>query len=492
MAFTFQPLEALPPARDQRRGREVVNPVTPDVLELSVTELGPLFRSRKLSPVAVTQAYLDRIERLNGRFNAFQTVTADLALAQAHAAETEIARGKHRGPLHGVPWGAKDLLATAGIETSWGAEPCRGQVFDTDATVVRKLRDAGAVLLGKLAMVEFAGGLGYRFANASISGPGRNPWNTDHWTGGSSSGAGAAVAASLVGFAVGTETWGSILCPSAFCGITGLRPTYGRVSRAGGMVCSWTFDKIGPLARSASDCRLILQAIGGADPADPTSSSEKLAIAPRSGKSLSKIRAARIDLDFSKVGEPEVKDGFNRAVDELRVAGLHIEDAKLPEFPASEIAGLIITAEALSSFEKFFRDGSVAKLKDPYAQHQVEINQGLRGDDLIKAWRMRRVLQQKMAEFFSHYDVILTPNFMSVASRVDEDLYKALPYSDPVGAVGNACGLPALALPCGFGKQHLPIGFQIVGAPFDEATLLDLGDLYQKRTDFHRQRPALA
>src|SRR5262245_15907099 len=240
-----------------------------DVLYQSVAELGPQIRARKLSPVELTDAYLARIEKHNASLNAFARVTADLARGQAQAAEKEINAGRYRGPLHGIPYGAKDLLATAGIPTEWGATPCKGQVFDKDATVVRKLREAGAILLGKCAMVEFAGCLGYRAANASISGPGRNPWDRTRWTGGSSSGSGAAVAGGLVGFAIGTETWGSILCPAAFCGITGLRPTYGRVSRAGGMVGSWTFDKIGPRARSAADCRLTPAALAGEAPEAP-------------------------------------------------------------------------------------------------------------------------------------------------------------------------------------------------------------------------------
>jgi len=459
-------------------------------LLLSVTELSARIRARRLAPVELTEAYLDRIHRFDSKLNAFARVTPDLALEQARAAEAEINRGRYRGPLHGVPYGAKDLFATAGIPTEWGAVPCRGQVFDRDATVVRRLREAGAVLLGKLAMVEFAGGLGYRFANASISGPGRNPWNTGRWTGGSSSGSGAAVAGGLVGFATGTETWGSILCPSAFCGITGFRPSYGRVSRAGAMVCSWTFDKVGPLARSASDCRLVLGAIAGPDPDDPSASAEPLELRSR-GRAATGLKGALVRLDFSKVGEPEVATAFDHAVGELKAAGLELEEAKLPEFPASELAGVIITAEALSTFEKFYRDGSVRELKDPYAPYQLEINRAMTGADLVKAWRMRAVLREKMAEFFSDYDVIVTPNFMSVAPPIEEDLYKALAYSDPVGAVGNGCGFPAIALPCGFGRHHMPVGFQIVGPPGAEPTLLDLGDLYQQRTSFHRERPPL-
>jgi aspartyl-tRNA(Asn)/glutamyl-tRNA(Gln) amidotransferase subunit A len=462
-----------------------------DLLFAGVTELSAGIRARRISPVALTEAYLERIQRFSPALNAFETVAGDTALLQARLAESDLGFGRWHGPLHGIPWGAKDLLATAGLRTTWGAIPLREQVFDFDATVVTRLREAGAVLLGKCAMVELAGGLGYRFADASVSGPGRNPWNPSRWTGGSSSGSGAAVAAGLATFALGTETWGSILCPAAFCGLTGLRPTYGRVSRAGAMVCSWTFDKIGPLARSAADCRHVLGAIAGFDPDDPSSSNEPVDLRPRR-LDLTKLKAALVPLDFTVKGaEPEVKTAFDGAVSELRAAGLQLEEVKLPALPASELAGIIITDEALSAFERLYQDGSVKRLRDAYAPHQPEINSAVTGADLVKAWRVRRELQEEMSRFFAAYDVIVTPNFMSVAPRIQDDLTEALPYADPVGAIGNACGLPALALPCGFGREHLPAGFQLMGPPFSEGLLLDLGEAYQKRTKWHLERPPL-
>ena len=467
--------------------------VDESVLFMTAAELGPLLRRREISPIELTEAHLERIGGLDRKLNAFAFVMADEARAAASTAEREINAGRYRGPLHGIPYGAKDLLATKGTPTTWGARPCRDQRFDYDATVVRRLRQAGAVLLGKLAMVEFAGCLGYRYCDSSLQGPGRNPWNTQRWTGGSSSGAGAAVAAGLVTFAIGTETWGSILCPSAFCGITGMRPTYGRVSRYGGMVGSWTFDKIGPLTRSAADCRLVLNAIAGADPDDPSAAREPVALGPRR-RSLRGLRAALVSQDFTKTAgaEPEVGARFGEAVAALRALGLAIEEAKLPDLPASEAASVLITAEALSTFERFYQDGTIKQLRDPYAPWQLEINRAMTGADVMKAWRVRRLLQDQMAEFFARWDVIVSPNFLSVAPPIDRDLYETLPYADPVGAVGNACGLPAVALPCGFGRNHLPAGFQIVGAPWDEGLLCDLGDAYQRVTGFHREHPALA
>ncbi|HEX7078941.1 MAG TPA: amidase [Candidatus Eisenbacteria bacterium] len=461
-----------------------------DVLYLPVTELARRIRSRHLSPVELTEGYLARIRKYADGLNAFVTVTEDIALAEARSAEREISGGRYRGPLHGIPYGAKDLLATVGTKTTWGAKPTRNQTFDRDATVIRRLRDAGAILLGKTAMVEFAGCLGYRFANASLTGPGRNPWDPERWTGGSSSGSGAAVAAALVGFAIGTETWGSILCPSAFCGVTGLRPTYGRVSRAGGMVGSFTLDKIGPMARAAGDLRVILEAVAGADPDDPSAADEPVRL-DRGRADLSKLRGALIAPDFAKTAgaEPEAKDAFERAVETLRGAGLRLETAALPDFPATEVAVSILTAEAASTFENFFRDGSVRELTDRYAPYQLEIARGMSGSDYVKASRMRTILQETMVGFFGRHDVIVTPNFLSVAPPIDKDLNETLPYPDPVGAIGNACGLPAIALPAGFGRGRMPLSVQVMGSAFEEATLLDIGERFQDRTAFHRDRP---
>jgi aspartyl-tRNA(Asn)/glutamyl-tRNA(Gln) amidotransferase subunit A len=463
-----------------------------DVFFSPVTELSAKIRARALSPVELTEGYLARIAKYSDQFNAFVTVTKDLAMSQARAAETEIAAGRWRGPLHGMPWGAKDLLATKDIPTGWGTKFLASQVFDRDATVVRKLHEAGAVMLGKTHMVEFAGCLGYRFANASVAGPGRNPWNAERWTGGSSSGSGAAMAAGLCAFALGTETWGSILCPSAFCGLTGLRPTYGLVSRAGGMVGAYSFDKIGPLARSAADCRIVLDAIQGPDERDPGSSGETLPLAAGTSPPPARLKAALVSLDWSKTGEPEVKHAFDAGVEVLRAAGLKLEEAKLPDYPAGEVSGLLITVEALAAFEPFIQDGRVKQLVDDMAWKQWDLAAPITGADVMKAQRMRYELQQKMDDFFALYDVIVTPNFKSVAPPVTMDLNKALPYPDPAGAIGVACGLPAIALPAGFGRDRLPVSFQVMGSPFSEATLLDLGDAYQRATKHHLEHPALA
>lgn len=458
----------------------------------SAEELAPELRAGRLSPIELTRGFLDRIDRLNERFHAFEKVTPALALEQAARAAGDLRVNKWKGPLHGVPYAAKDLFDTKGVATAWGTHFLRDRIPADNATVVQKLEDAGAILLGKTAMVEFAGCLGYRFANASASGPGRNPWDPSRWTGGSSSGSGAAVAAGLATFALGTETWGSILCPSAFCGLTGIRPSYGLVSRAGGMVGAYTFDKVGPLARSVGDCRNVLSAIMGPDPRDPSAVSERVRLERGTGKPLRQLRAALVPLDWSKVGEPEVRAAFDAAVNELRAAGLVLETVELPAVPASEVSGLLISVEALTAFEPFLNDGRVKQLTDALAWRQREIAEPITGADTIKAMRVRESIQRTMRDFFARYDVIVTPNFMSVAPPVDQDLNEALPYGDPVGALAAACGLPGLALPAGPARAGLPAGFQLVGAPFDEATLFDLGELYQSRTAFHRAHPPLA
>ena len=241
----------------------------------TVAELGRAIRSGAVSPVTLAEQFLARLDTVGRRLNAVVTLTPELALAQARQAEDELAAGVDRGPLHGIPYGAKDLLAVPGYPTTWGAAPFAEQRFDAEAAVIERLREAGAVLVAKLAMVELAGGFGYEQPNAALTGPGRNAWDPAAWAGGSSSGSGSAVAAGCVPFAIGTETWGSIHCPAAFNGITGLRPTYGRVSRRGAMALSWTMDKIGPMARTADDCALVYAAIAGPDPADPTTLAQR-------------------------------------------------------------------------------------------------------------------------------------------------------------------------------------------------------------------------
>ena len=295
------------------------------------------------------------------------TLTRDLALEQAHQADDDLKAGHDRGPLHGIPYGAKDLLATRGIPTTWGAEPFRNRVIDQDATVITRLRDAGAVLCAKLSMVELAGGMGYHQPNASLTGPGLNPWNLKKWSGGSSSGSGSAVAAGLVPFAIGTETWGSITTPASYCGLTGLRPTYGRVSRSGAMALAWTHDKIGPMAHSAHDCGVILNAIAGPDPDDPSASDRPYQYPPADDPGRPyKLAVLKDGVEHA---QPEVRKNFERALKEFEKLGT-IEEVELPDLPFADVAVTIISAEGSAAFEEMFDSGSVLEPHRPRGPHR--------------------------------------------------------------------------------------------------------------------------
>jgi len=307
-----------------------------ELLSQTLPELGLAIRSGQVSPVELAEQAIQALETTGRKLNAVVTVTADLALAQAHQAEDELARGVDRGPLHGIPYGAKDLLSTVGIPTTWGAAPFRNQVFDKDAAVIERLREAGAVLAGKLAMVEIAGGFGYDQPDAALTGPGLCAWDLNSWSGGSSSGSGSAVGAGLLPFAIGTETWGSIHIPSAFNGITGLRPTYGRVSRRGAMALSWSMDKIGPMARSARDCETILNLIAGPDPADRAT----LHGEPVHGgiNRRAKIGVKRNALTGA---QPEVVANFEQSLVVLAEFA-DLIDIVIPERPWDEAAGVVV------------------------------------------------------------------------------------------------------------------------------------------------------
>ena len=468
--------------------------ITDDVLYLTIAELSERIRARTVSPVELTNAYLARIEKLDSKLHAFVTVMGEEARREAKTAEQEIAAGQSRGPLHGIPYAAKDLLATRGTPTTWGAAPFKNQRFDHDATVISRLRDAGAILLGKLAMVELAGGLGYTIPGASLTGAARNPWDTSRWTCGSSSGSGAAVSAGLVAFAIGSETWGSIICPATFSGVSGLRPTFGLVSRHGAMALSWTMDKVGPMARSAEDCELVLAAIAGYDPMDAWSASDfphQKALDPARQSQRIDPRELRIAFVPPEPGtEPEVAKAYERALEDVRAIGATPREAKLPDLPFEAVAGVIISAEATAAFEELFRDGRVRQLADRGAPLALAQARAISGTDLVKALRIRTVCQRAMADFFGDWDVLLAPGEPMTAFPADAS-FADVTWSDPVGAMGNLCGLPGIAVPCGFGRANLPAGLSMVGGAFDETRVLALARAYQAATDWHRRRPPL-
>ena len=449
----------------------------------SLAVLGQQLRSGVLSSRELTEFFLRRLEQQSGRYNCLVTLTRELALTQAAQADAELKAGRDRGPLHGIPYGAKDLLSTKGIPTSWGAAPYRDQLIDQDATVITRLREAGAVLVGKLAMVELAGGMGYRQANASFSGPARNPWNLEKWAGGSSSGSGAAVAAGLVPFAIGTETWGSITTPASYCGLTGLRPTYGRVSRAGAMALAWTHDKIGPMARSAHDCGLILSAIAGHDEADLTSVQRSFTYPPAD------FSATRYKLAVLKDGvakaQPEVRKNFERALEVFRTLGT-VDEVDLPEHPWSETAGMIISAECASAFEELIDSGKVFELTAPEDRIGGFSDQSLLATEYLRALRVRTMLCRVFDQFLAPYDAVLTVSTESAAPPAVGD-WQGTFDAKSLGGPGNVCGTPALVMPTGLTDDGLPTSIQLDGRAWSENRLLALGLAYQAASRWHTE-----
>jgi aspartyl-tRNA(Asn)/glutamyl-tRNA(Gln) amidotransferase subunit A len=443
-------------------------------------------RARKVRAVELAELYLDRLARIGPRYNAVVTVMRDHALGQARRADAEIAAGHWRGPLHGIPYGAKDLLATASAPTTWGAAPYREQRFDYDATVIRKLEAAGAVLCAKLAMIELAGGMGYRQPNASFTGPCINPWDVGAWSGGSSSGSGAAVCGGLVPFAIGSETWGSILSPAGYCGLAGLRPTYGRVSRHGAMALCWTLDKLGPLALTADDCGLILDAIAGADPEDPTASDRPYRYDARGRKAF---RFGMLT-NATEGCEDAVVENFTRSLETLRRIGT-VEEVTLPDLPWEQITRLILQVEAAASFEDLIEAGGIAELTAPEVRFTPYARDVILAKDYLKAMRLRGVMAREADRVLSRYDALVAPGRINEAPLLGQEFPSAIGASarDVMGAIGNGAGLPAVCVPNGFGPRGLPTSIQFMSRAWEENAALAAARAYQSLTDWHTRHP---
>jgi Asp-tRNA(Asn)/Glu-tRNA(Gln) amidotransferase A subunit family amidase len=469
---------SLPGRRPRARGARLPTPPVElprfegarDLAHATVPQLAALLRKRKVSSVELTRMYLERLERLGPRLNCVVTLTRELALAQAEAADRELRRGPPRSPLHGLPWGAKDLLATKGIPTTWGAEPYRRQVFDHDATVVERLHRAGAVLVAKLSLGALAqGGRWY-------GGMTRNPWEPAEekvGSSGSSAGPAAASAAGLVAFAVGSETLGSIVSPSSRCGVVGLRPTFGRVSRHGAMALSWTMDKIGPLARGVEDCALVLEAIAGPDDRDPTV--EDVPLDWRRGEPLTRLRIGYLASEFDRPKEAERTAVYKEALEALRGARARLEPIELPAFPAAALR-VILVAEAAAAFDDLTRGGGLARLPGQTPTDWPNTFRSARlipAVEYLRAQRARTLLMRQMDTLMSRWDVFVAPAPTS-ASLV----------------VTNLTGHPAVVVPCGFVKG-LPQGLMFTGGLFDEGAPLRAALAFERATRWHTLRPGV-
>ena len=489
-AITFRPYlpgkkpagKATPGARLRVTRAAVPANLTPDQIAfLPVTALATLIESKRITSTELTRLYLDRLKKYGDTLKCVVTLTEDLALKQAADADAEIKAGKYRGPLHGIPWGAKDLLAAKGYKTTWGATPYKDQVIDLDATVVERLRDAGAVLVAKLSMGALAQG-GVWFGGST-----RNPWNTERSSSGSSAGPGAATAARMVGFSIGTETLGSIISPSVTNGVTGLRPTYGRVSRYGAMALSWTMDKIGPMCRSVEDCALVLNAIYGADGRDDTVTDAPFDWHPE--RPLGALRVGYLQKEFeSGPNNPNPTDAqrtaadarramYAQALEVFRTAGAKLEPMAMPDFPTGAI-GFVLSAEAAAAFDDLTRN--TEQLATLTAQSPGDWPNTFRSSrfipavEYIRAMRARRLLMQEMDTLMSQYDVFLSPAPGSSSLQVT-----------------NLTGHPALALKCGF-IDNMPASIMVTGRLYDEATVCRVALAYEQATEWHRKHPTLA
>ena len=458
-----------------------IEPVAvPDSLEdlafLPVRALASLIQRRAVTSTALTQMYLDRLRRHGDTLKCVVTLTEALALEQARQADAEIAGGRYRGPLHGIPWGAKDLLATRGIRTTWGAKPYEYQVIDVDATVVERLREAGAVLVAKLSMGALAQG-GVWFGGST-----RNPWNLERSSSGSSAGPGAATAAGLVGFSIGTETRGSIISPSAACGVAGLRPTYGRVSRYGAMALSWTMDKIGPMCRSVEDCALVFNAIYGPDGRDGTVVGAPFAWTPepalegrRIGYLREEFEQVPDDLTDEQRAEREAQRAtLAAALEALRGVGARLEPIAMPDMPSDAI-GVVLTTEAAAAFDDLTRSRGVNLLTSQSSRswpNTFRSGRFVPAVEYIRAQRARTLLQQRMEALMAEYDLFVSP------SR-----------SGSLG-ITNLTGHPAVALKAGF-VNGMPVSLMFTGRLYDEATILRAALAFEQATPWRTQHPTL-
>jgi aspartyl-tRNA(Asn)/glutamyl-tRNA(Gln) amidotransferase subunit A len=470
---------------------------TGDVFFASISELSARLRAKEFSAVELTRAFCDRLEKTGPTHNALAHSLRDTAVKKAKDVDGDLKRGRTRGPLQGIPYGAKDLLAVKGQPTAWGSRAFAAQVFDEDAQVIQKLDKAGAILIGKLAMIELAGGVGYQTAAASATGAAMNPWDRTRWAGGSSSGSGVATAAGLVTFALGSETSGSILTPAAFCGVTGLRPTYGLVSRRGAMSLAWTLDKIGPMCRSAEDCGLVLHQIAGGDAGDLGSAHKGFAYLPQLERKVSDFTIGYAPVDFERVA-PEAQAAFAGALEAVKALGVKLKEVEIPDFPYGALVETVIGAEAASAFEDFIRSGQVEQMADASQAATLKAAIDIPAVDYLKAMRIRSLIREAFRDLlYTQVDMLLAPARTAPAPRIDEGLRGAAQAVaggrglTGIIPAGNLAGLPAISLPCGF-ADGLPVGISLVGRAFFENHLIGVGRAFQAQTDWHKRKPPVA
>jgi aspartyl-tRNA(Asn)/glutamyl-tRNA(Gln) amidotransferase subunit A len=459
-----------------------------DSAYLGIAEAADLIRARKLSPIEYATALLARIERHDGKYNAFVRLTPERAMAAARTAETEIAAGRWRGPFHGIPYALKDIIDVEGLPTTAHSKLLTDNVARRHAVVAERLEAAGGVLLGKLSTHEFAiGGPSFDLPWP----PARNPWNRDHFCGGSSSGSGAGLAAGFFPAALGTDTGGSIRNPASMCGITGMKPTYGRVSRRGVVPLAFSLDHVGPMTRTVRDNALMLQVIAGHDPGDPASADEPVPdYSAMLGQDVRGLRIGVIRHFYTSdvVGNPEQVEAIETAVQLFAAAGAEISETTLPALQDFSACGqVILAAEAYAVHEQWLKD----RPQDYGARARERLLAGasLHAVDYLQAVRWRRQLRDRVAEEFAKIDVALTASSMDPACRIDDNEALAANYWRQARMPFNVTGQPALVIPAGFAKSGLPLSLQLVGRPFAEAMLYRVGQFYEEATGWTNRHP---
>jgi Asp-tRNA(Asn)/Glu-tRNA(Gln) amidotransferase A subunit family amidase len=461
-----------------------------------VAHLAQLLKTRQVTSTELTRMYLDRLKRYNPTLNFVVTLTEDLGLQQAERADREIAEGKYRGPLHGIPWGCKDIIAVPGYSTEWGSGAFRGQQIDTEATVVRLLREAGAVLIAKLATGELASG------DQWFGGRTNNPWDPTEGSSGSSAGPASATAAGCVAFGIGTETSGSILSPSTVCGVTGLRPTFGRVSRFGAMTLSWTQDRLGPLCRTAEDCALVLHAIGRPDEQDLTAMD--LPFNWDAGLDVRKLKVGYLAPAFREAArDADWRHNDDQALEEVRALGVKLEAFELPDMPTN-VTGGILGAESGASFDEFIRSGRDKDLTNKGRSGGMRTSRLVPAVEYLQAQRVRAMIMRQFADRVSRFDVYVAPYLNMRAgggrggrglSTVPAQAAPEMPPPSPIREhfqVANVCGYPAVSVPNGFTADGKPTSITFLGRLYNEAEILALAKAYQDRAGWHTKHPKLS
>jgi len=461
-----------PPGMDLPRGRDQFQfqeekTAMPDNIEecafMTVPQLAYLIRTQQVSSEALTEMYIQRLKKHGPELECVVTITEELALKQARKADMEISRGKYRGLLHGIPWGAKDLLAVPGYKTTWGAMPFKDQILDEKATVVEKLEKAGAVLVAKLTLGALAWG------DVWYGGKTRNPWNLEQGSSGSSAGPGSATAAGLVGFSIGSETWGSIVSPANRNGVTGHRPSFGTVSRAGAMALSWTMDKLGPMTRSVEGAAIIFETIRGTDDKDRT-----VVNVPFKYPSTNRLKNLRVGYVASAFADSIVSKNDKASLDVLRSLGFELIPIELPEFPTRSLS-FVLQAEAAAAFDELTRfnhdDELVRQVKNAWPNVFREAR-FIPAVEYINANRARTLLNKKMAELMDTVDIYIIPSF----------------YGDNLLRT-NLTGHPCVVVPNGFNDKGSPTSISFIGDLYEDGNVLALANAYQKATNWHKQYP---